>query len=525
VVVDALGHVEKPSILLIKPINDLGSRHMPLGLLHIGTVLEKAGYNVKIVDATRDPNYKDVIAGEVKNALLVGITCLTTEIRSAIEISDYIKSISEVPIVWGGWHPTLLPEQTCSDKSVDFVCIGDGEDVVVKLADALRNGGHLDRIDGLGFKDGPHVRVNQRKNRVNLEELPPINYDLVDVSQYVRTAPSGRRVIEYESSRGCPYRCKFCTNVVGGNQTYRAKTARKVVSEIEILIRKHKANFITFVDSNFFVSLKRVEEICVEIIRRSLNIKWFAECRADYFPRFSQEFLDLLARSGLTSLTIGAESGSQRILDLFRKDITVEQIILSAKMLSKYDIDPGYGFIVGTPWETKEEIITTIEVANKIRKLCPRARYAFSILTPYPKSEIADELIKAGFLKEPETLREWTSDNVRRSYTGFAGLHSGKPWNKNRDFLERLSYFSALAYNTYSDSDIRNHLRRFDVKLYPDLFCVLIARLRMRFIFFGLPIDQILLGWWHAGFRQYREMRRKLAHYVGKRGSQGSSRT
>lgn len=514
--IDPLGHHETPKVLLVKPINDLGSRHMPLALLHIGTVLEKAGYSVKIVDATRDLNYKDIIAAEVRSALLVGITCLTTEIRSAIQISDYIKRIANVPIVWGGWHATLLPEQTCHDRSVDFVCIGEGEDMIVKLADALRDGRPLDRIDAMAFKHGPRVRLNRQISHVNLEELPPIDYDLVDVSQYVQTDPTGTRTIEYESSRGCPYRCRFCTNVVGGNQKYRAKSARKVIQEIQRLIRKYKVNRISFVDSNFFVDLRRVHEICEAMIGSGLNVKWSAECRADCFPRFTQDFLDLLARSGLSHLTIGAESGSQRILDLFRKDITVEQIILSAQMLGKYDISPGYGFIVGTPWETNDDIFASIGVAKKIKQLCPRARYAFSVLTPYPKSEIADELVRAGLLKEPEALREWTTDSARRAYTGFAGSHSGKPWNRNPEFLERLSYFSGLAYNTYSDSEIRYYFRRFDLRIYPNLFCVLLARLRMRFVFFGLPIDQILLSWWHAALRKQREIRRRLAHHLKK---------
>jgi hypothetical protein len=285
-----------------------------------------------------------------------------------------------------------------------------------------------------------------------------------------------------------------------------------VVEEIGTLVRKYNVNLIVFEDSNFFVNLRRVEEICVEIIRKGLNIKWVAECRADYFPRFTEGFLDLLAKSGLSGLTIGAESGSKRILDMFRKDITVGEIVLSARMLSKYDIQPGYGFIVGTFWEREEDVIASIRLANKLRRLCPRARYAFSILTPYPKSEIADELIKAGFLKEPETLREFTTDTVRRSYTGFTGPHAGKPWNRNPDFLERLSYFSELAYNTYSDSQIRDYIRHFDVKFFPDLCFVLIARLRMRFIFFGLPVDQFL-------YSKFREMRRTALEHKRRIGS------
>ena len=193
-------------ILLIQPENDVLTWGIPLGLLHVGTILDKEGYPVVIIDAPRQPDYRELIAREIENTLIIGITCLTSEVTSAIEISDYIKSISEVPIIWGGWHPTLFPEQVCADKSVDFVCLGEGDYTMLELVKALESSASPGNIGGLAHKDGHRVVVNPSKEHVNLEELPPVNYDLVDISRYVKTLGDGTRRIQYQSSRGCPHR-------------------------------------------------------------------------------------------------------------------------------------------------------------------------------------------------------------------------------------------------------------------------------------------------------------------------------
>lgn len=148
-------------IILIKPKNDLDVYDIPLGLLHIGSVLEFNGYPVKIIDAGKNSNFKKEIQNDINNALLVGITAITTELKSAIEISDYIKKIkSEIPIIWGGWHASLFAEQTCTDKSVDFACIGEGEKVILELVKALDQNLPLGNIDGLVYKDKGVVKVN-----------------------------------------------------------------------------------------------------------------------------------------------------------------------------------------------------------------------------------------------------------------------------------------------------------------------------------------------------------------------------
>lgn len=487
--------VSKNKIVLVRPKNDVFEKPIPLGLLHIGTMLDRAGYDVRIIDNAKQSNYKELISTDVKDALLVGITALTTEVKDALDTSDYIKGTCDTPIIWGGWHPTLFPEQTCADKSVDFVCIGEGEYTMLELARALELGSSFESINGLAYKDNGNVRINPLRGYVDMEELPPINYDLIDISKYINIR--GRRTILYQSSRGCPHRCRFCINSVTENQKYRMKSVKKVVDEIVMLVEKYNVDWVRFIDDNFFVSVKRARGICEEIVRRNIKINWDAECRADYFRHdfVDENFLDLAEKSGLIFLSIGAESGSQRILNMLSKDITVAQILASAKMLSKYkNIVPSYGFIVGISGETKEEVMATIKVANRIVELCPQTTFGLNMLTAYPRCELTDDLIKQGFFSEPITLREWTADNVRALYTG---RFSRKPWNENPKFLRNVSHFSNLGFRSYSGEKlIENYRKRSGWRLYryPELLFVLIARIRVKYLFFKLPIDRVIYG-------------------------------
>lgn len=480
----------KGKVVLVKPLNDVCSTAIPLGLLHIGTSLEAKGYRVKIVDANKDPNYKVSISQELNDAVYVGITCLTTEIKSALEISDYVKEHSNVPVVWGGWHPTLFPEQTCADKSVDFVCIREGDDVAVQLAESLESGRSVEQIAGLAFKKDGTVKVNPPKGYVDVEKLPLTNYDLIDLSKYNLSAGIEKhRMLPYLSSRGCPHRCGFCINTVSFNNVWRAKSPKKTVDEIEILTRKYGLDGIGFLDDNFFVSKQRVTEICKEILARKLEVTWFAESRADYFDRFDQGFLDLCVKSGLRWINIGAESGSDRMLKILDKDITTRQVLESAKILSKYQITPTYCFLAGVPSETKDDLDGTVKLMQRIRKICPTAKYNVGLLTPYPKCKLTDSLIADGMFKEPSSLREWATDKNRKLYTDRT---VGKPWHTNPRFLSGLSYFSGLAYETLSDQQIRLVLKKLDLIRFPRVLFVFLARLRMKLGFYDFPVERIL---------------------------------
>lgn len=499
-------------IILIRPKNDipLSSGIIPLSLLHIGTVLKKKGHNVIIIDALQQTNINELIANNIDGAIVAGITCLTNEVVGATEISDYIKSTSDVPIVWGGWHPTLFPEQVCADKSVDFVCTGEGEDTMLKLVEALESGSPFEHINGLTYKENGIVKVNPRNGYVNLEALPPLDYSLIDIDKYIQVSDDGTRKIYYQSSRGCPYRCKFCCNPATGNRRYRSKSAEKVLKEIESLIDEYGINNISFIEDNFFVNRKRAAQIVEGIIERNLNIKWVAECRADYFREgfVDEKFLELAQKSGLCKFTIGAESGSQRVLELIAKDITVEQILNSARILSHFDITPRYNFIVGVPGETKEEIVATVKIARDIYRMCPNSYCSFGVFTPYPGCELTDALIKDGVFKQPETLREWSSSNEVRAL--YYQRNTTKPWHKDVELLNNIVYFGRWAYATYSRAETDKWIIKSFTQphKYRAILLTLIAQSRMKWLFFAIPVDQILFG----AYRFLKFLKNLVAH-------------
>ena len=345
------------------------------------------------------------------------------------------------------------------------------------------------KIKGLVYKNKSKIIVNAKQDNIDLNKLPLINYDLVDIKKYMEKSLAGNieKVILYQSSRGCPYRCSFCINAVTGNQKYRKKSAKKVLDEIEILIKKYNANFISFVDDNFFVDIKRVEEICKGIIKRKLNINWFAECRANYFKKnfVDEKFLKLAKKSGLKIITIGAESGSERILKIMKKDVTVNEIITSGKMLNKHKIIPVYSFILGIPEEKKEDVLKTVKLINKLRKICPNMVGGIGTFRPYPRCELSDLLINQNMLKEPKTLREWYNPQNIQIYTA---RKNKQAWQFDADYLARVLYYTTLLIS-FNEKQIKKEMEKFNLPYFAYFIFFYMAKVRCKLLFFDFPVD------------------------------------
>lgn len=393
-------------IVLVKPENIYGyGAYPPLELLTVGTVLYENGYDVEIINAAAQKNYKELLLEKCKDAFIVGITSYTSEIKNAIEIIDTIKKNFNVPIVWGGWHATLFSAQTCSDKSVDFVIMNEGDYSMLKLVRSLEGKGLIRDIPGIIYKKDREIFINKSKGYLNIEKLPLVKYDLINISHYSDTkltdyfSRTKNVWLPYQSSRGCPHRCTFCINTVTNNNIYRKKSAKKVIKEVGSLIKKYGLTHLRIIDDNFFVDCKRVEEICKGFIKNKFNITWDAECRVDYFRKgqLDDKLLSLCTKSGLIELTLGCESGSQKILDLMKKDIKVEQIINCVAQCRKHKIIPRCSFMVGIPGESKEDILLTAKLINKLRKIEPKMACGIATFRPYPKSEMCEDLRKRYF--------------------------------------------------------------------------------------------------------------------------------
>ena len=424
-------------VLLIRPQNVYNyNNYPPLNLICIGSKLKSAGYEVEIINCAFKKNPLETIDSRLRDVLFVGISLLTSESPDTYRILKHIKERSSVPTVVGGWHSTLFPEQMANCEYVDYVIAGEGEDHIVKLAEMMKNGKKSsNKIFG--------------KNVLNLDTLPLPDYQvdknierfissyLTDkLSEYVRQP---MRWLPYESSRGCPSHCTFCINVVADNTRYRKKSAEKVVSEIEYIVKKYNLTHLKIIDDNFFVDIKRVREICEGIIKKSLNVTWDGECRCDYFNdrMLNDETLKLAKQSGLVQLTLGIESGSPNTLKLMKKGITPEQAAFAVKKCDEYQIIARSSFILEIPGESKDDIKQTISFINKLRKY----RYftcGVGTFRPYPKCELTENLLKEGYLSEPKSFVEWTNKEIIDMYTS---AEYKRPWQVVGKYSESVAYY------------------------------------------------------------------------------------
>lgn len=492
-------------ILLIRPQNVYNyNNYPPLNLICIASKLKSVGYKVKIINCSLEKDYLEVIGRELDDSLFAGISLLTSESPDAYVIMRYIKEHSDVPVVVGGWHSTLFPEQMADCKYVDYVIAGEGEAQIVNIAELIKNQGKRgNKIFHKQTLDPETLPFPDYEVDGNIERY--INSYLTDkLSEYVKQP---MRWLPYESSRGCPSHCTFCINVVTDNTRYRKKSADKVVSEIEYIVKKYKLTHLKIIDDNFFVDIKRVRAICEGIIKRGLNITWDGECRCDYFNDrlMNDETLKLAKESGLIQLTLGIESGSPHTLKLMKKGITPEQAAFAVKKCDEHGIIARSSFILEIPGETLGDIKQTISFINKMRKY-PYFTCGVGTFRPYPKCELTENLLKEGYLTEPVNFKDWTNKDIIDLYTSAEYI---RPWQTNGEYSESVSYYQNM------ESAVRLGNYQIDRKIdkVKNTIFMLIARWRNKLIFYKFQYDINLYKRFLNNFYKRRQALEKSGCY------------
>jgi anaerobic magnesium-protoporphyrin IX monomethyl ester cyclase len=391
------------------------ARLLPMSVLSVAAPLVKRGYEVRIIDQRVEKNWKELLIDEAgKGPLVFGISALTgKQISNGIEASRIIKEVSDVPIVWGGVHPSLLPYQTLRNENIDFVVIGEGEETFLELVDSLKTKSSFGSIVGIGYKKEGKILINPSRNFIDMNNLADIPYDLINIEDYISKTSfaSGKaaRNIAFYASRGCPHRCGFCYNQEFNKRKWRGKSAERVFREMKELIERRGISAFEIEDDEFFVDLERAKRICETIIENKLEIEIFTSCRVNYIMNMNEDYLDLLYRAGFRTLAFGVESGSKRILDLMHKDITIEQVLETIKKLKKAGINSKYYFMAGFPTETIDDLYKTTNLIQEMKQLDPQIRIpAWRVFTPYPGTDLYDLAVKEGW-QPPKTLEEWAN--------------------------------------------------------------------------------------------------------------------
>jgi len=380
-----------------------GNKSFPLGLLHISRYLVSE-YKVKIIDQRIDKNWKKHLLKELnQNPICVGLTSMTgPQIRYALEISKFIKQNSNVPVIWGGTHPTLEPYTTIKNKYVDLVVKGEGEITFFELVKALEKNRSLRGIKGVVFKDKGAIRSNQDRHFLELDNLPEIPYELINFKRYLIRFS---KTIDLETSRGCVHKCGFCYNSCI-KQHYRFLKAEKLFEQIRYLNEKFNVKRFFFSDDNSFVNYKRSQLFMEMVIKEKMDISWFGG--GVDINSLSRYKIDLLEKSGCDGILVGVESGSQRILDFINKNIKFQQLKDLNEKFSNSNIYLYYGFMIGFPNETKEDSIKTINLMFNLLEKNKNIYVSLSIYTPYPSNKLYFYSVKKGF-KPPQSLIEWSN--------------------------------------------------------------------------------------------------------------------
>lgn len=274
---------------------------LPLSLLGLASLLEK-DYEIKIVDAPVDRDYLEKVMNSIEGALCLGISTMTGyQISEGLEVAKAVKEKHpDIPIIWGGFHPTIFPEQTIQSDYVDIVVRGWGITTFKELVDALANNKPLENIQGITFvQDGKIISTPDRPFE-DINAFPRFPFHLIDdMNRYVANTEFASRSISYVSSYGCPFRCAFCAENKVSKRRWSGLKPERVVDDIEYLVKNYGINGIAFVDNNFFVDEERVRGICKLLIERNLNIKWgFAEGRAEQLVRYEEDTWELMIKSG-----------------------------------------------------------------------------------------------------------------------------------------------------------------------------------------------------------------------------------
>jgi len=392
----------------------------PIGLCYLAAVLEREGIKVSVYNADysawgresgniplqvstmtqrhqeylhalKDPHspiwreVEDVIRKESPD--LVGVTVNTPKYGSALNVARIAKENNPATIVvLGGFHPTILPMETISNKEVDVVVRGEGEYTFPELVRSVESGGKLNGINGITYKANDEIIHNSERPLIeNLDTLPfPARHRLLYKETY---SPHGFGLMF--TSRGCPFRCIFCASHKVWGRKVRYRSANNVIEEIKEVSSTYKTKHFSFEDDTFTLNRRRVEKICDLLISEKLDFLWRCYTRANLL---NDQLASKMKKAGCYSVAIGVESGDPTTLELIKKGVTLKQVTDASKILRRHKIRMAAFFMIGFPWETAKEVKKTVSF---MRQLDPD-QAMYSITTPYPGTELFDMVQSEG---------------------------------------------------------------------------------------------------------------------------------
>jgi radical SAM superfamily enzyme YgiQ (UPF0313 family) len=379
------------------------SRYVPVGIpVSIGMIssyLEANDIACRVHDEEIQkvtPNILKELTADLEKPLVFGVSCLTAHVARGYDIARMIKSnFPDSTVVLGGLHPTTLPEEALKTGCVDYVVRGEGEEVMLQLYRAIQGEGNPEEILGLSFiRDGKIVHNGEAPLIPDINDIPPFPYHLFDHPKYDMGFLS--------SSRGCPYRCSYCSQRLLTGTTYRYQSAERIVNDLETVL-SYGQDSIVFYDDNFCLKPRRIEALCDLLVERNLHtkVKLSVQTRADnVVNQGGEDLVRQMAESGFVHMGFGVETGVQRLADLVKKDETVEIHLEASELCKKHGMDVSFFMIFGLPTETDEDRRQSFDVVQSAGLQATK----FNNLIPYPGTPLWTELKDSGRVVK---TRDW----------------------------------------------------------------------------------------------------------------------
>ncbi|MCG6981159.1 MAG: B12-binding domain-containing radical SAM protein [Deltaproteobacteria bacterium] len=356
----------------------------PLGLAYMAALLAKKNYDVKIVDL--NVGQKDQAIPH-NNWDLVGITLDTSRYYKGMEYARMLKS-KGTRVVVGGPHASFMADEILESGSADYVVRGEGEHTMLELAETLNQGGNLEQIQGLSFRNDDQIIHNdKRAYSDDLDTLPSPARDLLDMDKYRTSKLGTRSITSILTSRGCPYQCSFCASSKLAGTFWRARSVQSIVEEIQFVKDTYGYRAFAFVDDNFTLNPQRVIDLCEEICKRGWDVHWWCFSRVDTIVK-NPEMVSLMYEAGCRSTYIGVESSNQETLDSYNKKISADISRKAISVLKENKIEMTASFIIGGLNEDKKMVKDTLRYAKSLN---PNT-VSFTILTPYPGTDLFEQV-------------------------------------------------------------------------------------------------------------------------------------
>lgn len=432
------------SVLLIRPRTPFTSQsgivsiQYPINIGYLVSYLRSKNINCFVKDYEAEVFNEEELRSLINKIrpVLVGFSCMTPHLAHAVIIAKIIKNhFPGIKTVVGGVHPSAIPEQTLREFSCfDIAVIGEGEETLLELYQKVSLSKEINDINGIAFRQGSHIKVNPRRHLINnIDELPFPDRTFIGMELYKKSHVSrgfSRKVIkiaEVITSRGCPYNCIFCASKAVHSNTIRFRTPQNIILEIENLINTHNIEHVSFLDDIFTLKMDILEPVCKNLKKNNLTFDCFT--RVD---NIDGNKISMMAESGCEKISFGVESGSQKVLGLLKKNITIKQVKEAFRLCRQARLPKieATFMIGGHPDETLEDIKLTEQLISELK---PDILGLF-LAIPYPGTELNS------ILKERKLLLKENWDEFKLFFCNPSWRISNVPNKTLLKILRKITY-------------------------------------------------------------------------------------